>query len=454
MAKPHFRRTADGQTQLIHDGLQNLVSGMGTDRDKGAHASYMMPVDNFAQNLVAYKASRMIARAIDLPAQDACREWREWQAKSVDISAIEAEETRLGVQGKVYEGKRLARLAGGAGLMIGTNEKDMDKPLNPQSIGNGGIKHLTVLSRQSLTADQVEDDVNSPYYGTPRMWNVTTGNGTPKPIHPSRLVILHGVAPLADSQGYDANDGWGGSVLPGMIDALKRVDEGAHNVNSLLYEAKVDVVKIDGLMQNLSSRGQAYEAELLRRLSLAATAKGINGMLLLDALEDYQQKSASFGGLPDVMATFMQLASAAVGIPMTLFFMQSPGGLNASGESDEKNYYNTVKVEQTLSLQPAMSVLDECLIRSALGSRPADLHYNWRPLSQPTTKERAETGKAIAETFKVVAKIDALPIEVIGNALVNGLIENGLAPGLEADVAAYFGEDDEESAGASLAALV
>ncbi|WP_226780334.1 anti-CBASS protein Acb1 family protein [Oceaniglobus trochenteri] len=423
MAKPHFRLTTDG--------LTNLVSGMGTSRDKGWQAQYTMPLDDPAQFLAAYKASRMIARAIDLPAEDACREWREWQAEATAITKIEAEESRLDVRGKVFEARRLARLFGGAAILIGTGEKNLLAPLNPAHLGVGGVKYLTILARHSLSAGAYDDDVTSPGYGGPSVWSVNTKTSGSLQIHPSRLVIMHGTAPLADNAGYDAQNGWGGSVLPGMLDALRRVDEGAANVNTLLYEAKVDVVKVKDLMQNLQQRGQAYEAEVLRRLTLAGAAKGINGMLLLDAMEEYQQKSASFGGLPDVLDRFMQLASAAVGIPMTMFFMQSPGGLNATGESDVRNYYDRIKVQQTLHMQPAMAVLDECLIRSALGDRPDDLHYTWRPLWQPTAKERAEVGKISADTMKTALEMDAVSTEAAGSALVNALTESGAFPGLE-----------------------
>ena len=413
------------------DGLRNLVSGMGTARDKGFGATYTMPVDNPVENLTAYKSSRMIARAIDLPAEDSCREWREWQAAATEISAIEAEESRLDVRGKMFEARRLARLMGGAAIMIGTGDQNLMEPLAPERIGRGGLKYLTILSRYSLSAGQLDDDVRSANYGKPRLWTVSTRGTGLIPIHPSRLVISHGVAPFADSTGYDANDGWGGSILPGMLDALRRVDEVAANTNSLVYEAKVDVIKIPDLMANLQSRGAQFETEFLRRLTLAATGKGVNGSLILDALEEYDQKTASFGGLPDIMDRFMQLASAAVGIPMTLYFMQSPAGMNATGASDITAYYDRIKVQQTLHMQPAMAILDECLIRSALGTRPADLHYTWRPLWQPTAKERAEVGKISAETMKLALEMDAVSGEAAGAALVNVLTESGAFPGLE-----------------------
>lgn len=454
MAKPHYRGSSDGQTVQVNDGLQNLVSGMGTSRDKGWQAAYTAPVYTQHDLLTAYQASSMIQRAIDLPAQDACREWREWQAKSVDISAIEAEERRLGLVAKVFEARRLARLYGGAALLIGTGEADVTKPISPDRIRQGGLKYLTVLSRNELTASDMERDPRIDGYGKPKHWTINSAESGSMDIHPSRLVIFHGLDPLADFNSQSISDGWGRSVLPGMLDALRRVDEIAANVNSLTYEAKVDVIKVPDLMANLQARGAAYEADVLHRITLAATAKGINGTILLDALEDYSQKSASFGGLPDILDRFMQLASAAAGIPMTLFFMISPGGMNATGESDVRNHYDNIKVQQTMRMEPAMAVLDECLIRSALGRRPDDLHFTWRPLWQPTAKERAETGKVLAETIKAGIETDTIPMEPAGAALVNALTETGSFPGLEGYVAGFYGagDDDDKDGGAAVTA--
>ncbi len=429
--------------QPINDGLLNLVSGMGTARDKGGQAHYASVAMSHIDILEAYEASSMIQRAIDMPAEDSCREWREWQAEAVDISAIETEEMRLGLKAKVFEARRLARLYGGAAILIGTGDADPSKPLDPKRLTIGGLKYLTVLSRDEMSAREIERDPRQEGFGKPKFWSVKTAEGLPLDIHPSRLVIFHGIAPLGDIKSKTTADGWGRSVLPGMLDALRRVDELATNVNSLTYEAKVDVVKIPDLMSNLQKRGTAYEQEVLRRLTLAATAKGINGTLMLDALEEYASKSASFGGLPDILDRFMQLASAAVGIPMTLYFMISPGGLNATGASDTRAYYDKVKVEQTLRMQPAMSVLDECVIWSALNERPADLHYTWRSLWQPTAKERADTGKVAAETMKIAAEMGAVSEEAAGKALVNALTESGAFPGLEGYAEEFPFESDD-----------
>lgn len=63
-------------------------------------------------------------------------------------------------------------------------------------------------------------------------------------------------------------------------DAVKQADSTSANIASLVFEAKVDVLNIPNLMSQLAD--PAYEAQLLQRLQLAAMAKGINGMLVLD----------------------------------------------------------------------------------------------------------------------------------------------------------------------------
>lgn len=414
----------------IIDGLVNLVAGLGTGRDKAAHGEYTMPVMDTAKALVAYKASSLVRRVVDLPAEDACREWREWQAESVDITAIEAEETRLGVQGKIMEARRLARLFGGAALLIGDGSTTPDQPLDPAKMGKGGLKYLTVMARDDVSAGPIDRDPASENFGKPESWTITGAGGVPVIIHPSRLVLFHGVAPLAGIR-YDTSVGWGDSVLMGMLQRLRAVDEVAANILSLVYEAKIDVIKVPDLMQNLAQRGDEYASEVIRRMTLANTAKGNSGALIIDALEEYEQKSAIFGSLDSITDRFMQLAAAAAGIPMTLLFEQSPGGLNSTGDNDTRGYYDRVKVQQTLHMQPAMRVLDECLIRSALGARPDEVWYSWRPLWQPTAKERAEVGKVSAETMKLAIDMGAVSEEAAGSALVNALTESGAFPGLE-----------------------
>ncbi|MCI1148990.1 anti-CBASS protein Acb1 family protein [Stenotrophomonas maltophilia] len=443
-----------GKLTQFKDGLVNLVANLGTPRDKAAATFYGVPTLSEQEADNAYRGTWLARKVIDIPAMDSCRKWRGWSADQEQITAIEAEEKRLGLQQKVLRAMIRARLTGGAALYIGTGQSDPMLPLKPESIGKGGIRHVNVLSKRVLQAGELDLDPESPGYGLPAFYTLSSGTAGQVQIHPSRLVILHG-AEKPDPE-FGISDGWGDSVLLAISKAIKDADASSANIASLVFEAKVDVIKIPNFMSMLADK--EYEQQVLQRLQLAAMAKGINGTLLLDAGEEYEQKQAQFGGLIDLLMGFMQLTSGASDIPMTRLLGQSPGGLNASGESDLRNYYDRISSNQELVLQPALQVLDECLIRSALGSRPAEVFYNWRSLWQTTDTERAAIGKSTAESIKIIADTRLIPENVLATVAVNMLTEAGIAPGLEAEMLEYgkstpqeeTGEDDDEQIAAAM----
>lgn len=411
------------------DGFQNLVANLGTSRDKAAANDYALIPLTQAQIETAWRTSPIAKKVIDMPAEDAGREWRDWQAEAGQITAIEAEEQRLAVQRSVIAALKAARAFGGAAIYIGARDTSPAKELLPETIGLGGLKYLTVLSCHQMTEGPLQLDPRLPGYNRPQYYSMNAGTAGAVQIHPSRLVIFNGEdAPAGSITTFGS---WGDSVLQGNLEPIQRLDATLANIASLVFEAKIDVIKIKNFTENLRSSGAPYEALMLRRFRLAATAKGINGALLLDAEEEYEQKHASFATLPDIIDRFMQQVSAAGGVPMTLLFGTSPGGLNATGDSDTRAYYDRVKTMQSLDIGPAMRLLDECLIRSALGDRPEEIHYVWRPLWQPTAKEKADVGKISAETMKIALDMDAVSVEAAGSALVNVLTESGAFPGLE-----------------------
>lgn len=442
-----------GKIAQIRDGLVNLVANLGTPRDKAASTFYGLPLLSEQEADNAYRGTWLARKVIDIPAMDSCRKWRGWSADQANITAIEAEEKRLGLQQKLLEALIRARLTGGAALYIGTGQSDPTLPLKPESLGKAGIRHLNVLSKRVLTAGELDRDPESPGYGRPAFYTLSSSTAGQLQIHPSRLVILQGA--VRPDPELDTGDGWGDSVLLAISKAIKDADASAGNIASLVFEAKVDVIKIPNFMAQLSE--PAYEEKVLNRLQLAMMGKGVNGTLVMDAEESYEQKQLQFSGLIDLLMGFMQLVSGASDIPMTRLLGQSPGGLNASGESDLRNYYDRISSNQELVLQPSLQVLDECLIRSALGSRPPEVFYNWRSLWQTTDTERAAIGKTTAETIKTISETRLLPDEVMSAVAVNMLTEAGVAPGLEAEMLEFRkstpdregGQDDEEQRAAA-----
>lgn len=429
-----------GVVRYFSDKLVNLVANLGTERDKASGSAYAPVVMSDEELVNAYRGAWLPRKIVDIPAMDACRKWRNWQADKAQIEKIEAEEKRLGIKAKVLDAMIKARLFGGAAVFIGTGDRDLSQPLNPDRIRSGGIKYLTVMTRRNLHPTEIEQDPESPRYGKPRAFTLAGNSVT---IHPSRLIEFVGARhPDADlAMGQD--QGWGDSVLLAVMDAIKHADATMANIASLIFEAKVDVISIPDLMNNMQDK--EYEKRILERLRLAALAKGINGTLILDKEEEYSSKSASFSTLPDILDRFLQVVSGAADIPATRLLSQAPAGMSATGESDLRNYYDRIQAMQELDIGPALYIFDECLIRSALGSRPAEIHYAWAPLWQSTAKERSDIGKTTADTIKVLKDSALFPEEALSRAAVTLLVENGVVPGLEAAID-EFGDDlpDEE----------
>lgn len=426
----------------VRDTLTNFVSGLGTGRDKTASSFYTVPMYTDQDYTTMYRASWLARKIVTIPALDATRKWRDWQASADDIGLIEETEKRLGVQLKILDCKLRARLYGGAALYISAGGSPQT-PLDPNTVGKDGIKWLQQLQRTELKTGDIDTNPDSEYYGKPSFYELhPQGIYAPVRIHPSRLLIFTGEK-LPDALLTATTLLWGDSVLLSCLEAIKQADSVAANIASLVFEAKLDVIRIPDMMASLID--PQYEQRLLNRFSLAATAKGINGTLMLDKDEEYDVKSPNFTTLPDILVRFLELVSGAADIPTTRLIGQSPAGMNSTGESDLRNYYDRVSAMQELELTPTMHLLDECIIRSATGKRDDTIYYRWSPLWQVSDTERATIGKLDMEIITGLKATGLFPDEALGNAAVNLLTEDRVLPGFDQEVEDAGGLPDYEA---------
>lgn len=413
--------------QKINDSLATLLGGLGDpNRDKAAGIYYGFPLITDDQLLNSYRGSWLARKIVNIPAQDSVRKWRDWQAEADQITFLEKEERRLGVRQKLYQAMVRARLFGGAAIVIGTGETDLETSLPVERIKKGGVRYLTVMSRLELTAGETDWDVTSEFYGQPREYTVAR---TSQKIHPSRIAIFIGDRHPEPQFNLFGPVGWGDSVLTAMFRAVTQMDATFQNVANLVFEANVDVFGVPDLLDSIAD--PEYQTRMMQRFGLVAANKGINGSILRDAAETYERKTIAFGGTHEIIDKFILNVCGASDIPATRLFGMSPAGLSATGESDLRNYYDSIAANQTVFLQPSIDRLDECVIRSALGARPEEIFYNWSPLWQISEKERSEIGKANAETAETMLRSNLIPGEALSRAVVNQMTENGFYPGLE-----------------------
>jgi hypothetical protein len=229
-------------------------------------------------------------------------------------------------------------------------------------------------------------------------------------------------------------------VLQPVNDAVRACGLVAGSMATLISELKVDIIKVPDLTQILSTQEGTDSVKM--RFATANAAKSVINTVLLDKDEDWQRVSANLNDVPNVISTYLQLASGAADIPATRFLGMAPHGLNATGESDLRNYYDRVRSEQSTTLTPAMSVLDEVIIRSALGSRPPEIWYQWNSLWQITPTDKAEIALKKAQAYRIDADEGQIPATALAQGRINQLIEDGVYPGLEAALAASEAEGE------------
>lgn len=425
-----------GVIQKLADGLVNVVANLGTARDKASHNHYNVTAWSAQQLEAMYRESWLARAIVDYPAEDATRKWRQWKADKDQITKIERLEKKLHVKSRVEAASIAARLYGGAAIYLNTKAENQDIPLVP---GKEEIKSLVVLTKNSLTAEAVVLDINSEYFGRPEFYVLTSGTSAAQVrIHASRLVIFQGATVPRDPNTVSLQQGWGDSVLQATMDAIQHMDGTMANMASLVFEAKVDVLKFKGLAELLAD--ERNDPTITRRLQTQAAMKGINGALLIDAEDEYEQKSANFSGLPDVVTKFQEALAGASKIVITRLYGRSAAGLSGSGDGDERVYFDRIGHIQSTEYQPAMETMDECLIWNALGSRPEEIHYEWRPLRQLTETERADIFSKTAAGARALAGTAAgaiIPLDALSDSLVNELTEQGMLPGLDQAIEKY-----------------
>lgn len=370
------------------DGLVNVMSGLGTSKAKRSHNHFTYALMNDWGHLDAAYQSNWLARAIvDAPAEDMTREWRTIKCDGAD--EIRAEEDRLQLPALTSEAISWARLFGGAGILMITDQ-DLERPLDPRKIKKGSLLRLLVIDRFDMTP-MVMNNVNvlAANYLQPEFYSIAGGA---QRIHWTHFARFMG-AKLPRRQRLQTL-GWGDSELRKCLDDIMDTVASKDGIAELMQEANVDVITREGLADDLASN---QDDKIVQRYTLFSQMKSTINMALLDADETYDRKTLNLSGVAPVIETFMTWISGAADIPVTRLFGTSAKGLNATGEGDMTNYHNSLSSKRMYQVDPSLRCLDEVLVRSALGYWPDDFNYVWNPMVQPDSTEIATAAKTNAE---------------------------------------------------------
>jgi len=379
------------------DGWQNLLSGAGTARDPSEHTTARLDAELTRDYVEAvYRSDGIGRRIVDLPAEEMTREWVQIQGDGGDDR--QSDLSRLRAKQKINKALRWAGLYGGSiiVMLVDDGSPDLSEPVREGRVR--GVSDLIVYDRHQVTwtAADISDDPRSRYFQMPERFRVTPIGGRLFQVHRSRVLVFDGED--VPDRLRSKNNGWGDSRLQAAHRALSRYGEGMSGTSSIVRDFILPVLSMKNLSDLIAS-GQ--EDVVKKRLEILGVSRSVLNVLLIDSDdEDYQKKSSSVSGIDNLLQELKHNLAACTGIPQTLLFGRSPSGQNATGESDIRQWYDTVKGEQEDKLLPNLSSLVRYLDLPA-GGEPDDRMIAAAPLWQPTAQEQATTLKTTVEALSL-----------------------------------------------------
>lgn len=424
------------KAKILEDSLVNLVSGLGTSRDKLASTEFVYTELGREYLGILYR-NWLFGKVVDIPADDMTRKWRTPKAPSLsidDIQEFRQVEKDLDVRGAVNLALKWSRLYGGAAIIMNVDDGlgSPEDPLNLDAVTEGSLESLVVVDRYDLTPIRVNFTDVGECFRLPEFYQMANGGA----IHRSRMILFHGfMLPWFD---FQRNNYWGGSVAERVYDEILNAKVTNQSIASMIFEASVDVITVKGLFERIMNK-KSLDA-IIKRFQLANVIKSINKALVIDQdQETFQKHATNFGSLPNMISEYLSVVAGAADIPATRMLGQSAKGFSATGEGDLKNYYDMISSKQETDLYDALGQLDDVLVRSAFGRVVDDWDFEFNPLWQMTEKEKAEINKINMEADKGNLEIGSIMLSHVSARL----LQNGVYPTLDPDYVEAL-EDMEE----------
>jgi uncharacterized protein len=387
------------------DSFVNFIARLGYGQNNQLSASryqFHYLTRNRTELEAAYRTAWMVGAAVDLPAEDMTRAGVEFKGKMPpdQIDKFQACLMELQIWQNIREAIKWSRLFGGAVAVMLIDGQDLSKPFRPETVGQGQFKGLFVLDRWLIQPNLTNLVTEmGPELGLPKFYDVVADARalSTMRIHHSRVLRFEGL----DLPYYQklVEMMWGSSVIERIFDRMIAFDSATMGAAQLAFKAHLRVIKIDQLRDVIATGGEAREA-MVKQLEMIRLMQTNEGLTVLDKTDEFDAHQYTFAGLPDVILQIGQQLSGALQIPLVRLFGQSPQGLNSSGESDLRTYYDNINKTQESTLRRSLTKLFNIIYRSEIGPQPPpDFNFKFNPLWQLTEVEKAEIANKDADTM-------------------------------------------------------
>lgn len=401
-------RQAEMESISVQDAFSNPLFRLGWGSQSPLEATeYPLTrmTDNYALLNSLYRTNWVVQNVVGLMVDDMLREWYKLKGnitpEAQDALAKVERDTRI--RDRLNEGLRWGRLYGGAaGLILVRGQEDLSKPLDLDVVYPGSFRGLYILDRwMGITATNgLVLEAGDP---VPEYYAITDAEGhTAARVHHSRVIRFTGrELPMVERM---AEMYWGESEIEALYEEVVAHDNVSANMVALTFQANVNTMEVKGLEQLFGIGSGQAQRRFWNVMQAQSVLRSNFGTQLVEQGTKLTNTQYTFTGLQEVYESMCLNLCGASHYPMTKLFGRSPAGMNATGESDLKNYYDYVDSQREAKLRPALQKLLPVLAMSAWGFVPDDLDFSFPSLWTPTAMETAEItlkkAQAIRDTFQ------------------------------------------------------
>lgn len=401
-----LRKPAEEQirSSVRADSWVNAVTGLGSALDRiRANQHQSTPRSSFQQYESLLADDPLAYRMAHLPAREMLRQGFRLDfgndAPTELKPTLMADFDRLGSTSVFVQAITLARGVGGAAIFIGADDgQDVSMPLDLMRVRK--LRYLKVLSAIDMNARSWYQDPLDDKFGETELFDVVIpprdGGGQQQNllVHETRLLRFDGI--VTTDRRRMQNRGWGDSIYIQCGDRIADFWTAAQGLGNALSDADQAVFKLKGLNDIIKGTPEGEEA-VRTKLSILQHGRSVARAVAIDAdTEEFNYESRSFAGYDSGLYALMHVVSMSCGIPVTLLFGMSPGGMNATGDADVRFFYDSVKGMQEMDLLPRLRRLFEIIFAQKEGPAkgklpdPTEWSITFVSLMQPSPSERAD----------------------------------------------------------------
>jgi phage-related protein (TIGR01555 family) len=398
---------SDTLSRFRADGYANAVSGLGSMLDKSSYNFYLPKPRLTPETLDAlYTGEAMAARIIDRVVDDGTREdiTITGEDEAFDFASVQSQLEDLDAVNHVGEAWRWSRLYGGSLLFM--NIEDGQKMSEPLDLANARkLVSLRAIDSTVVMPEGEKSGMGSRGFLMPEWYRVMPGvaggdGGDDRIIHRSRVIRFDGVK--VPARVAIRNGGWGPSILDRVGTEVMRLGTVMGYLSNIMHDVSVQVYTMEGLRDAICGRDQSMSEEDMKQMfqTIKQTMDNLH-MLVLDNKDEYKEVSRSVTGLSELADKFIDSLVRATDMPRTVLLGEQPSGLNASGDSEVRSWFDFVKSQQRTVLTPALTKLLN-VVFAIRGNNGEDVPDEWTidyaPLWQPSEAETAATQLQQAQT--------------------------------------------------------